>query len=324
MYDIDPDYFVKHAEEFLSLQNPDRIDLFLTNMVDEDYTSENHDYYGLFRASPSISPLAKRERICTTFLPLLQKMGLIQNCVTCLCSQKPPCFEEVLTLIRDSKDEKSLDWLLTLADPSAVWSAALGSYDMDLALLVAIHSQKDPQEYRSLLQRYQDMKERKKRYCIDVELKRWPKVLKDISELITHSDEIDEELGDESVLWKQAVRLMREKGLESEFLEAFEGTSYGSRAHQCHADFLLEKGNYADALDEYESCNTQPVESMMTCALHLGRSDLYLALLFANQKDPSSRVSAIRRLCDALRTGPSDQIRQCARVSVGMLRVFYC
>ena len=184
MYDIDPDYFVQHAEEFLSLQNPDRIDLFLTNMIDEDYTSENHDYFKLFKTSSPANSLTKRERICTTFLPLLQKMGLIQNCVTCLCTQKPPCYEEALFLIHQSGDEKSLDWLLTLADPSAVWNAALGSYDMDLALLVAVHSQKDPQEYRSLLQRYRDMKERKKRYCIDVELKRWSRVLKDISDLI--------------------------------------------------------------------------------------------------------------------------------------------
>ena len=316
MYDIDPDYFVQHAEEFLSLQNPDRIDLFLTNMIDEDYTSENHDYFNLFKASSSASSLTKRERICTTFLPLLHKMGLIQNCVTCLCTQKPPCYEEALFLIHQSGDEKSLDWLLTLADPSAVWNAALGSYDMDLALLVAVHSQKDPQEYRSLLQRYRDMKERKKRYCIDVELKRWSRVLKDICDLIMHCDEIDEELGDENVLWKQAVRLMREKSLETEFLDAFDSTPYSSRAHQCYADFLTEKGNYEVALIEYQSCNPQPVESMMTCALHLGRSDLYLALLFASQKDSSIRTSAIRRLCDALRTGPSDHIRQCARVSV--------
>ena len=194
---------------------------------------------------------------------------------------------------------------------------------MDLALLVAVHSQKDPQEYRSLLQRYRDMKERKKRYCIDVELKRWPRVLKDISDLIMHCDEIDEELGDENVLWKQAVRLMREKSLETEFLDAFDSTPYSSRAHQCYADFLTEKGNYEVALIEYQCCNPQPVESMMTCALHLGRSDLYLALLFASQKDSSIRTSAIRRLCDALRTGPSDHIRQCARVSVVVRRRSY-
>ena len=131
-----------------------------------------------------------------------------------------------------------------------------------------------------------------------------------------HCDEIDEELGDENVLWKQAVRLMREKSLEKEFLDSFADTPYSSRAHQCYADLLMEKGNYEVALIEYQACNPQPVESMMTCALHLGRSDLYLTLLFASQKDSSSRTSAIRRLCDALRTGPSDHIRQCARVSV--------
>lgn len=313
---------MQHAEEFLSLQNPDRIDLFLTNMIDEDYTSENHDYHKLFKNHQPDSQISKRERICTTFLPLLQKMGLLQNCVTCLCSQKPPCYEEALFLIHQSKDEKALDWLLTLADPSVVWNAALGSYDMDMALLVAIHSQKDPQEYRALLQRYRDMKEKKRRYCIDVELKRWPRVLKDICDLMMHQDEIDEELGDENVLWKQAVRLMREKGLESDFLASFENTPYGSRAHQCYADLLMERGSYEAALLEYEACNPQSVESMMQCALHLGRSDLYLALLFASQKDSSIRTSAIRRLCDALRTGPSDHIRQCARISVVLLGGF--
>lgn len=316
MYDINPDYFIQHAEEFLSLQNPDRIDLFLTNLDDDDYTSEGHDYYGLFEISASKVAVSKRERICTTFLPILQKLGLIQNCITCLCSQKPPQYEEALHLIHASKDEESLDWLLTLSDPSLIWNAALGSYDMDLAYLVAIHSQKDPQEYRSLLSRFKQMEEKKKRYCIDMELKRWPQLLRDIRDLLVDGDCIDEELGDVNSLWRQAVRLMKEKLLDSLFLELFDGTPFASQAYQTHAEFLMEKGKYETALREFQACTPQPIEPMMTCALHLGRGDLYLTLLFASQPDSCARISAIRRLCDSLRTGPREHIRQCAQISV--------
>ena len=77
-------------------------------------------------------------------------------------------------------------------------------------------------------------------------------MLKDISDLIVHCDEIDEELGDENVLWKQAVRLMREKSLETEFLDAFDSTPYSLRANQCYADFLTQEGNYEGALIAYQ------------------------------------------------------------------------
>ena len=43
-------------------------------------------------------------------------------------------------------------WLLILVDPSIVYTAALSTYDMNLTLMVATLSQRDPREYRPFIE----------------------------------------------------------------------------------------------------------------------------------------------------------------------------
>ena len=46
----------------------------------------------------------------------------------------------------------AMRWFLTLVDPSIVYEAALATYDMDLTLMVAALSQRDPREYRPFIE----------------------------------------------------------------------------------------------------------------------------------------------------------------------------
>ena len=46
----------------------------------------------------------------------------------------------------------AMKWLLVLVDASIVYEAALATYDMDLTLMVAALSQRDPREYRPFIE----------------------------------------------------------------------------------------------------------------------------------------------------------------------------
>ena len=46
----------------------------------------------------------------------------------------------------------AMRWLLILVDPSIVYTAALSTYDMNLTLMVATLSQRDPREYRPFIE----------------------------------------------------------------------------------------------------------------------------------------------------------------------------
>ncbi|MCD9640312.1 Elongator complex protein 1 [Datura stramonium] len=51
--------------------------------------------------------------------------------------------------------EEALKHLLWLSDPEAVFEAVLGLYDLNLAAIIALNSQKDPKEFVLRLQRFE-------------------------------------------------------------------------------------------------------------------------------------------------------------------------
>ncbi|PAA65398.1 hypothetical protein BOX15_Mlig033516g1, partial [Macrostomum lignano] len=64
--------------------------------------------------------------------------------------------------------------LLYLADVHGLYNCALGTYDLELALLVAQRTRRDPKDYVSLLQQLDGMGELERRGVIDLQLARYP------------------------------------------------------------------------------------------------------------------------------------------------------
>ncbi|KAE8670730.1 Elongator complex protein 1 [Hibiscus syriacus] len=76
--------------------------------------------------------------------------------------------------------EEALKNLLWLSDSEAVFEAALGLYDLNLAAIVALNSQRDPKEFLPFLQELEHMPMLLMHYNIDLRLHWLEKVLKHI------------------------------------------------------------------------------------------------------------------------------------------------
>uniref|UniRef100_A0A2P2JV20 Elongator complex protein 1 n=1 Tax=Rhizophora mucronata TaxID=61149 RepID=A0A2P2JV20_RHIMU len=117
--------------------------------------------------------------------------------LTTLAHCDPPALEEALERIKiiremeltNSNDprrisfpsaEEALKHLLWLSDSEAVFEAALGLYDLNLAAMVALNSQRDPKEFLPYLQELEHMPDLIMRYSIDLRLHRFEKALKHI------------------------------------------------------------------------------------------------------------------------------------------------
>ncbi|CAA2978651.1 elongator complex 1 isoform X1 [Olea europaea subsp. europaea] len=117
--------------------------------------------------------------------------------LTTLARTDPPALEEALGRIKVIRDrelsvtddtprvsypsaEESLKHLLWLADPDAVFEAALGLYDLNLAAIVALNSQKDPKEFLPILHELECMPTVLMQYNIDLKLQRYEHALRHI------------------------------------------------------------------------------------------------------------------------------------------------
>lgn len=117
--------------------------------------------------------------------------------LTTLARSNPPALEEALERIKVIREmellgsidprrmsfpsaEEALKHLLWLSDTDAVYEAALGLYDLNLAAIVALNSQRDPKEFLPFLQELEHMPVVLMRYNIDLRLHRFEKALKHI------------------------------------------------------------------------------------------------------------------------------------------------
>eukprot|EP00258_Populus_trichocarpa_P051004 XP_024467023.1 elongator complex protein 1 isoform X2 [Populus trichocarpa] len=117
--------------------------------------------------------------------------------LTTLARSDPPMLEEALKRIKVIREmellgssdprrtsypsaEEALKHLLWLSDSDAVFEAALGLYDLNLAAIVAVNSQRDPKEFLPYLQELERMPSLVMCYNIDLRLHRYEKALRHI------------------------------------------------------------------------------------------------------------------------------------------------
>ncbi|KAK4717203.1 hypothetical protein R3W88_015541 [Solanum pinnatisectum] len=117
--------------------------------------------------------------------------------LTTLARSDPPALEQALERIKIIRErellgsdelrrelypsaEEALKHLLWLSDSEAVFEAALGLYDLNLAAIVALNSQKDPKEFLPYLQELENMPIVLMRYNIDLKLQRFEVALQHI------------------------------------------------------------------------------------------------------------------------------------------------
>ncbi|XP_022133723.1 elongator complex protein 1 [Momordica charantia] len=180
--------------------------------------------------------------------------------LTTLARSDPPALEEALERIKvireiellnsdDSRRtsypsaEEALKHLLWLADPKAVFETALGLYDLKLAAIVAIHSQRDPKEFIPYLQELENMPLLLMCYNIDLRLSRFEKALKHIvSAGEAHFSDCMNLMKKNPQLFPLGLQLITDKSKRRIVLEAW-------------GDYLSDEKSFEDAAETYLCCS---------------------------------------------------------------------
>lgn len=192
---------LSHITEFVcSIKNEDILETLYKNYISQSSQKDpgfvdTRSYVGC-GASSKISTvlLAMRKALEEQVMETPERELCI---LTTLARSDPPALEEALKRIKiiremelsDSPNpkrlsypsaEESLKHLLWLSDSDAVYEAALGLYDLNLAAIVALNSQRDPKEFLPFLQELEHMPVLTKQYNIDLKLRRYESALRNI------------------------------------------------------------------------------------------------------------------------------------------------
>lgn len=259
LHDYAPGQFMLDVELFVKqVKKTEYIDLFLSSLS-EDNVAETM-YKETLRASATAegadpSPLAddntrrrsKVNAICDAFLVVLERQVSVhlQSIITAHVCKSPPDLEAGLMLVSqlrkqadEEQVEQAIEHICFLSDVNQLYDTALGEYELEVALLVAQQSQKDPREYLPYLQGLRDMEPGRQRFTIDNDLKRYPKALLHLHAL----DAFDELMTymERHELHPQAIELYRRDNVRLH------------RLMRLYADFLTSRNKHGDAGVAYE------------------------------------------------------------------------
>lgn len=158
---------------------------------------------------------SKVNTICDALLNTLQprKATNLQNIITAHVCKNPPALEDGLTIVSElmRQDEKvaesAVEHICFLVDVNRLYDHALGLYDLELALLVAQQSQRDPREYLPFIQDLHQQTELRRKFQIDDHLGRKEKALAHLKAM----EEFDElcEFTSKHALYGEALKLYR-------------------------------------------------------------------------------------------------------------------
>ncbi|QUC22981.1 uncharacterized protein UV8b_07222 [Ustilaginoidea virens] len=209
LYDHQPAQFLANVGSFLNqLNDVTYIDLFLSSLREEDvtetmYRNTKHARHGSSRPDEQVKPApspssssSKVNTVCDAVLRALQarKATNVQNIITSHVCKIPPALEDGLSLVAELMQEdeklaeKAVEHICFLVDVNRLYETALGLYNLDLALLVAQQSQRDPREYLPFIQNLHELPELRRRFDIDDHLARRAKALDHLHALDSFDD----------------------------------------------------------------------------------------------------------------------------------------
>ncbi|KAI9727139.1 MAG: hypothetical protein M1828_007340 [Chrysothrix sp. TS-e1954] len=305
LYDFAPQQFLECIPRVVDqLQKMEHIDLFLSQLRDEDVTkslyrdtiprtasanvtatpSNTDGSHKKITESTTSDVVSKVNTICDAFLRALQKRYStnLQNVITAHLCKSPPAIEDGLRVIIDLNEtqpelvDHAVEHVCFLADVNRIYEAALGLYDLRLALLVAQQSQKDPREYLPYLQSLQDMPELRKKFRIDDDLGRRSKALSSLHALNVF-DEV-KRYTEKHEMYKEAIELYRyDQTHQTTLLKSY-------------ADYLSSRNRYNEAAIAFESLHDYQSASDAYRAVNLWRECLSSAQL---AHLPTTEVTAL-------------------------------
>ncbi|THW99856.1 IkappaB kinase complex, IKAP component [Aureobasidium pullulans] len=276
LHDYAPQQFMANVLLFCKqLKKAEHIDLFLSQLRDDDVAETmyketlNAPKLGLHGDGPSESqqtltepPSSKINGVCDAFLDVLRNRTSthLQNIITAHVCKSPPDLDAGLTLIAKLREEqpdlveRAVEHICFLADVNQLYDHALGLYDLDVALLIAQQSQKDPREYLPYVQGLGKMQPLRRQFTIDHDLKKHSKAL---GHLFT-MDEFDElkTYMAKHELYSDAMQLYRYQAQRLNEIMRLNADYLNSRNRYKEAGIAYEYlGEYNLAFEAYRSAN---------------------------------------------------------------------
>jgi elongator complex protein 1 len=235
---------------------------------------------------------SKVNRICDAILEVLKRRTAsnLQNIITANVCKSPPALDDGLLVVAQlMKDDsamadKAVEHICFLADVNKLYDNALGLYDLDLALLVAQQSQKDPREYLPFMQNLQEMTELQRRFSIDDHLGRHTKALSHL-----HALEVSIELQkytQKHSLYQSALSLYRYNATQHAAITSL------------YAQHLESKSSFKEAALAYESLHNYTKAT--SCYLSSGPSSWRETLFCSLSQTPPLSGPALRDLATSL------------------------
>ncbi|EPZ33762.1 IKI3 domain-containing protein [Rozella allomycis CSF55] len=174
---IDLNYLVDYQDIDLNLfstqiTKTEYLNLFISNLKNDKSSLQKYSFQ-----NEDLSDPEKINRICSKLMVLLNDKT---ECIlTCLV--KLNRIEDALKLIlkhENNSREKMIEYLVFLVNVDFLFNLALGIYNLELVLLVAKFSQKDPKEYLPFLNKIKSIQDSNlQKFHIDDHLKKHKKAL---------------------------------------------------------------------------------------------------------------------------------------------------
>ena len=204
LYDYRPAQFLTNTDLFIrQLNDAAYMDLFISSLRDEDVSQTMYkdtkpvvQHHVGYQLQPQENPTpestlatapegSKVNTVCDAILTSLhaQKNANLQNIITANVCKDPPALEDGLLIVAglmqedETLAERAVEHICFLVDVNKLYDHALGLYNLELALLVAQQSQRDPREYIPFIQNLHQMPQLRRQFAIDDHLERREKAI---------------------------------------------------------------------------------------------------------------------------------------------------
>ncbi|KAJ4307173.1 putative elongator complex protein 1 [Collariella sp. IMI 366227] len=302
LFDHRPEQFLENVGLFLEqVKDPANIDLFLSTLKEEDVTQTMYRDTKTSAQQPlDFKAAAKPGKINTICEAILQKLQTqrkanLQNIITAHVCKYPPALDDGLLVVaelmqeEEALAERAVEHICFLADVNKLYDHALGLYNLDLTLLVAQQSQRDPREYLPFIQELHRMAPLKRQFTIDDKLEHWEKAL-DHLKALNNFDDVQAYVVKHN-LYQHALSIYRHEEQHHRAITSSFAAHLKSTSHFKEAGLAYESlGAYPDATDCY-------LKSGATC----WRECLYAAQQQTPPLTPAKLAEIATSLADALR-----------------------
>ncbi|CAN8103768.1 unnamed protein product [Discula destructiva] len=307
LYDHRPEQFLPNVGLFLDqLNDVSHIDLFLASLREDDVTktmyrdtsrtssgsSSGGSLADVAAPTATTTSVSKVNLICDSILKTLQarKDTNLQNIITANVCKNPPALEDGLQVVAElmqedeAMAEKAVEHICFLQDVNRLYDNALGLYNLDLALLVAQQSQRDPREYLPFIQNLHQKPDVRRKFAIDDHLGRREKALQHLHALNVF-DEVQTYITRHN-LYQAALRLYR----------------YDTERHNAvtdlYATHLESQSKYREAGLAFESLHN--FVRATACYRAAGAACWRECLFTARRQDPPLSASSLSEVALAL------------------------